>query len=447
MSNYLDFDQDYVCRSSFQFFNDTPNASSIYKVLLFCLPVDRANFAIPSTFLIFGRHLMTAVTRQLPIQTFLAQSPQSRVRAGCPCEVTNASEHTYPNGAVRRVAEIALLDHTQRLIPLKEIHRDLESSHLPLHTSGSSNICLCRIGFNCQVNFIGGQMTTRYFSFDLKVPGDSTNQGVFSSDMMMNSGGSAPKQALYSAISFYHNNGRRIANPRNVTHGNRPNYTDINTPLNDSFILHTEQMLVAYLDRPQAAQMLRNRLITHIRGEFPNATSATVHAIGIHLHQNKTCCGPCEYSLIGLMHSTQQGFIANLITACTGRDERLALQIMNSPSNPAWFPMVTTVTATESDATHQALPKFTKTTQPVNKPPMRSIIDLAAPVTSQRIHTSILSPHAQANIPMTSSQYEGSIAISGSLQTKGSRGTITATSAQREDALDDLTAGVARLFS
>lgn len=410
-------------------------------------------------FLIFKDCLMATVNLPLTTRTYLQQSPPTKAAARrratviagcCPCQVTNTSEHTYPNGAVRRVAEMVLQDHTRRFISLSKIHRDLENAHLPLHNSGSSNICLCRIGFNCQVNLIEGQTVTNYFSFDLKIPGDRNNQGVFSSDMMITLGAHGNMQGLHTAIGNYHGLGRPIANPNLVVHGNQPIFNLAQVPpnnvnLNLSLTLHTEQMLVAYLDLPQAATMLKNRLITHIRGEFSNATSATIHAVGIHLSQNKTCCSACEYSLVGLMQSTQQGLIPNLRTACTVQDGRLVLQ-MNGLPNLAPFPMVTTVTAKEPDAAHRALPQFSRTIQLIHQAPIRSIIDLTVPATSQRIYTSILSPHNNANIPITPSQYDGSVAISGSLATAGSPGTIAATFNQRDAFLDHSTAGVSRLL-
>lgn len=389
----------------------------------------------------------------LPVMNRTYLDPIANNTVGCCCQVTRASEHTYPNGTVRRVAEMVLQDHNQTLIPLGRIHRNLEDSHLALHQSGSSNICLSRIGFNCQVNLIGGGIVTRYFSFDLKIPLDNSTQGVFSADMLTHSRAHGSKQTLYNAIQPYNTLGRAISNPGNARHGNQPIYNLALVPRgpypNDSYILHSEQMLVGYLDLPDAATMLKNRLITHIRGEFSNASSAIIHAIGIHLNQTKTCCGACEYSLVGLMQRQgqgQRGLIPNLITACNTPNPTLALQ-MNVPVNPALFPMVTTITAKENDATHRTLPLFNNVVQAFQQPPMRTIINLAAPVTSQRIFTSILTPYNAANIPVTPSQNDGSIAISGSLATAGTAGTIQATLRQKDLSLDHSLAGIQRLFA
>lgn len=466
----------------------------------------------------------------IPTRTYLQPVPYPR--AGCPCIITNASEQTYLNGTVRRVTEMVLQNHLGQDIPLNSLHRDLETSHLLLHNSGSENICLSRIGFSCEIILPQGPLVTSYpsvtryltvtpyLSFDLKIPGDRVNV-VFSSDLMLQA--YQTQQALFAAIGQQHGVGHVIANPNNFTHGNTPDYVspNIGVPLNQSFVLHTEQMLVAYLARMDAAEMLKNRLKIFIRGEYGNAITAKVHAIGIHLNQNKTCCGPCEYSLIGLMQNTQQGLIPNLgavfnpqVQAAqpilTPPDDTLNLQMI-VPQNPNPFPMVTTVAAKEYDATHRHLPTFNPTQpQPIQPPIFRSIIDLRLPTTSQHIYTTILSPHdpavlahaaayttaetkaaealaanaraitasttptgrvannptsrrtateaiqataasnaaalAAVGAPGPSFSYEGSVAISGSLTTGGTRGTRNATETHRDSFLDYSTAGIARLF-
>lgn len=357
------------------------------------------------------------------------------------------------------MTEMVLQDQFQNKIPLKSIHKEMEDCHHSLYNSGSKNIALCRMGFNCQVVMVGGQRVTKYFSFDLRFPSNGnspvtihpTHPNHFSPDGIVlvpealeHASAYGGRQQLFNRIQAFNTLGRGICNPGNVKHGNQPNYNNIGNVKNVdlSYIRHSEQMLVASLALPQSAQLLKNQISTLIRGEFSQALNATILGIGIHLNQNKTCCGACEYSLVGLMNNTHQGLIPNLRNACINQQETLGLQI--APANT--FRFISTVAAKENDATHNTNTTFNRQSSSVSSP-LQTIIDMTQQTSSQKVYTTIFYTHDQRNAPPSPPSFDGSTIISGSKVSKGTAGTIQASLALKNDSLDFSTLGIARLFA
>ena len=163
---------------------------------------------------------------------------------------------------------------------------------------------------------------------------------------------------IYQTLRHFYYLGRNVANPEDDKHGHQPDY-DHTTSRHDQYILHTEQMLVAYLALPEAATMLVNRLRIAIRGEYPDVVAVKTYNMGLHMHLTKTCCAPCEYSLIGLMNKNgaplvrnrmRLGFLHNFRAAATSPNQQMTI---NLPRN-SLFRMVVTVTASNNDGHHQA---------------------------------------------------------------------------------------------
>ena len=84
--------------------------------------------------------------------------------------------------------------------------------------------------------------------------------------------------------------------------------------------------------------------------------------MGLHMHSTKTCCAPCEYTLVGLMNDREGliqdgvriGFLENFRASSTEhRDFTFSLPEASD------FKMLVTVTASEHDATHQKQPSYT----------------------------------------------------------------------------------------
>jgi hypothetical protein len=192
--------------------------------------------------------------------------------------------------------------------PLKPIHDELATTSLAVWKSGASNILLSRMSFECLIKTSSGKEIRDRICFPLKIERANTEENsVLSYDMVVESYGS--KENLYSAIERLFSKGRALANIEDHKHGHRPAYNP-NLSKEDRFILHTEQLLAAFLLLPETAQMLCDQLRGAIRAENYKAVTVKVYNIGLHMHSTKTCCAPCEYALIGLMNE-REGFMQN----------------------------------------------------------------------------------------------------------------------------------------
>lgn len=358
-------------------------------------------------------------------------------RNGCPCQLTPSLRvSTLPEGERRPMTHEytpIVLTHLSKKgeiknsLSLDDIHHQLELDALALHGSGASNILLSKMSFDCLIIDESGKEHRDYHSFDLRIPGANTDkETVFSYDMIEKTYGS--KKNLYDALKYFYSKGRSIANPANHTHGHCPDYDPLSSK-HDQYIRHTEQLLVAYLALPQGANMLFNRLKTELRAKYPNAISVKLSNIGLHMRSTKTCCAPCEYSLIGLMNEfngvqqngIQLGLLPNFKLACSEPNENL---IFTVPKRSA-FRLLVTVTASEADAHHKKQPAYTIKKLGIQDPVPPYIISVKSQSVSQSIFTTMLnSGYDQRKIPSSSSLSYITVGISGSKATAGSPGTI-----------------------
>jgi len=186
-----------------------------------------------------------------------------------------------------------------------------------------------------------------YFVFDLRIPGaNTTKESVFSYDRLIE--GFYSREQLYSNLKRFYSLGKNTVNPTDNKHGHKPLY-DPKSSKHDQYILHTEQLLVAYLSTLQSAYMLRNRLRTEIRAKHPDVRQVKVYNMGLHMHSTKTCCAPCEYSLIGLMNRRERGFLPNFQKVCLEQNDLIKFCFPQKSK----FSLLVTVTASEHDADHQ----------------------------------------------------------------------------------------------
>lgn len=234
-------------------------------------------------------------------------------RRGCACKMTPTYQVTStPEGERTRMiheySTMMLVHQTKdgrikNSLRLGPLHHELEIDSLVLSRSGASNILLSKVSFDCLIVDASGQEKRAYVHFDLRIPGtNAKGKTVLSSDMMAEMYGG--KENLYAALKFFYQLGRSTANPSKHKHGHCPDYNP-ETSKHDQYILHTEQILAAYLALPKAAQMLFNRLTTEVRTLYPDASSIKIYNMGLHMHSTKTCCAPCEFVLVGLMQANK----------------------------------------------------------------------------------------------------------------------------------------------
>jgi hypothetical protein len=237
-------------------------------------------------------------------------------RKGCPCQLTSCCQISHFSKSREKCENVMQEFATMRLVhrtktthiiknslSLNRIHHELEVDSLHLSKSGSSNILLSKVSFDCLIITKSEKKYRDYLSFDLRIPGANTEEEtVFSYDMIEKAYNG--KVNLYETLKHFYTFGRSIANNEDHKHGHRPDY-DSKSSKHDQYIRHTEQLLVAYLALPEAAKMLSNRLRLELRGKYADVNVVKVYNMGLHMHSTKTCCAPCEYSLIGLMNDNK----------------------------------------------------------------------------------------------------------------------------------------------
>ncbi len=359
---------------------------------------------------------------------------QNHTRPGCPCCPTPTYQiiKAVPGQHPQKIHEYTTMtlahqskeNDNKNLLPLKQIHHKLEASSLSLHQSGSSNILLSTISFNCLIKTSSDIAIREFIYFDLRIPGTNTEKEVvFSYDFVANAYGG--KTALYAAIKKFYKLGRQTANSDNSRHGHNPKY-DPAQSLHDQYIRHTEQMLVAYLALPEASEMLYRRLKVELRSKYADICKVKIYNIGLHMHSTKTCCGPCEYTLVGLMNAheaiaqnnKQLSLLYNFEQSCAEPNDVVEFTFpQNKPLS-----LVVTVSAHSNDADHKKKISYKKTEKKLSDPIPSFLIPITNPNTSQQIYLAQFDLGDRS--PSSPNLGDKSVAISGSKATPNSKSTI-----------------------
>ena len=382
-------------------------------------------------------------------------------RTGCPCVITPFSQTAVrPPGDMHpvlrqftpmRLVHQAKDDSVKYSYSLKHIHDDLATTSLALRGSGSSNILNSFVSFECRITTPTG-VVRDHFPLSLKIKGTNTaEEQVLSYEMVEKAYGSKAK--LYAAMKYIYQQG--LANAQNLSHGHQPDYNP-HTYTHDQYIRHTEQLLVAYLAEPEAAQALFDQLHGAIRAKYHEATSAKVYNMVLHIDSTKTCCAPCEYALLGFMNDRNgfrfptdpigmsRGFMRNFTQAAAKPSQTLPISLpANSP-----FRVLVTVTATEADADHKKQPRYNVTDLKKQSVPDYNILVKSADASSKIYTTMVNQKYDGRKIPQETNLSGKTIGISGSKSTKGSPGTIAKVKSIRklEDEADHLLSRLGNLF-
>jgi hypothetical protein len=319
--------------------------------------------------------------------------------------------------------------------PLKLVHEELEKASLTIQGSGASNILVYKVSFGCKITLRSGKEVRKYYSFNLKIPGTNTGaEAVLSYEMLERAYGS--KANLYEAIEHLYERGRKIANPDDDKHGNVPLYASAD-PSQGQYIRHTEQLLAAQLMLPEAAQILAEQLRGTIRANHADAIAVKVYNMGLHLHSTKTCCSPCEYTLLGLMYDynwfvqngKRLGFLPNFATAAVAPNETLTMKLPDY----SLFRLLVTVTATQPHTDHQKQPRYTRVSLQKKGTPFYDI-SVKSQKSSETIFTTMVNPgYDLRRVPDISSLSEMTVGISGSKENRGSKKTIAKVRELREE--------------
>jgi hypothetical protein len=386
-----------------------------------------------------------------PITTKTYFTVTDRDRKGCPCFKTPFYQvSSLPHGArkplIHNYTTMQLLHKSRsgevkNSLPLDSIHKELEQAALLLDNSGASNILLSKLSFNCFITQSDGTKIRDYIHFDLKIPGTGTeSEPVFSYDMIESMYGS--KKKLYKALNHFYTLGKSIVNPESDTHGHTPEYNPKDSK-HDQYIRHTEQLLIAYLALPEASEMIRNRLTTTIRGKYSGATSVRLYNTGLHMHSTKTCCAPCEYSLIGLMNDqSPSGFLDKFKNACSEPSDILRFTFPRLLP----FKLLVTVTANQKDSDHRAEPTCKEKSIRPHRKPTPYHIDVKSPDVLTTIFTTLLANHySRRNLPTRAVLSDKTVGISGSKATPGSSKAMKKAKKKKSDELDKFTHDISLL--
>jgi hypothetical protein len=358
----------------------------------------------------------------------------------CPCTITPFYQTSeLPAGdrmallrqyTTMRLVHMAKDNTLKHAFSLKHVHEDLATTSLVLSHSGASNILLSKMTFECLITTPEGEERDT-ICIPFKVKGANTEkESVLSYEMLEKA--YKGKRYLYGALKYLYTYGRRIANPGNVTHGHSPDY-DPDSSSHDQYIRHTEQLLVAYLALPEAAQMLCEQIRGAVRAKHNLAIDLKIVNIGLHMHSTKTCCAPCEYTLLGLMNDRNGfsfrddpefphhlGFLSNFAREAVKPNQVLPIRLpRRSPLR-----LVVTVTASNPDADHKSQTSYRKVELVDASAPFYNILIKSAKTSSTIFTTMVNTTHDQRKIPQETNLSDVSVGISGSKSSPGSPGTI-----------------------
>src|ERR1700722_6196348 len=158
-----------------------------------------------------------SVARVYPTKEY--HVPRAIARCGCPSQVTPTCQISILSGEERRavthkVATMVLTHYAKdgrvkNSLHLGPIHKELELEYLALHRSGSSNILLSKLSFNCLITRVSGETFRDHLFFDLKIPGvNGAKEAVFSYDVIEATYGS--KKNLYDTLKHFYDLGRQF---------------------------------------------------------------------------------------------------------------------------------------------------------------------------------------------------------------------------------------------
>lgn len=368
-------------------------------------------------------------------------------RAGCPRLLVPCYEEELvvpgDKGATVQYTTMRLLHSSKaglakNQLELAKIHDDLRIAVGSITLNGgASNLLVAKTSFDVLLTLTDGSQERAFISFDLKVPGAADTGMSYDYLKTLYQG----RDNLYPVLEYLYDQGRSIANPADAKHGVTPSY-DADTTEHDQYILHTEQMLAAYLAHPKAATMLVNRLRAEIRAKYPNVQAAKVYNMSLHMHSTKTCCAPCEYALLGLMNTKgpvplteEEGgvkktvmvfsFIHHFKQECLKGHEVMPFTVPKTGVQ-----LFVTVTADEHDANHKAdIPVKSATVVPI-------LFDIELkrnPAAYQRLYLSKFSAPFYDATSTPSNLSDKTVALSGSSKTKGSPITLEKVAATRKD--------------
>jgi hypothetical protein len=377
--------------------------------------------------------------------------PEDLQRRGCPSYKTPFYQILTPpstgrtmlahNYTAMQLQHQSSTGEIKNSLSLDSIHKELEQAALLLDGSGASNILLSKLSFDCLITESDGTQSRDYIHFDLKIPSTGTaREPVFSYDMIEQIYGS--KTRLYETLKHFYDLGKSMVNPGDHKHGHKPDYNP-NDSKHDQYIRHTEQLLIAYLALPEASEMIRNRLRATIRASHPGAAAVKLYNTGLHMHSTKTCCSPCEYTLIGLMNDIDpSGFLHKFKSACREPSDVLRFDL---PEN-SHFRLLVTVTANQGDADHRAQPTYRRVPVAPNTPSCPFIIDVKQTYASNKIFTTLLGNHYdRRNLPSSAVLSDKTVGISGSKATPGSSKTMAKAATTKTSELDQFTTDLSNL--
>jgi hypothetical protein len=176
-----------------------------------------------------------------------------------------------------------------------DIHHQMRLDLKQFDNGSKGNVVVADITFewrDASPNEHGESCCYQQTSFPIKI----LNKNIFTMTDAHNVHGTSDKKSAYIFLKFLYKLGAEACPGR---HGVLPEY-GANTPMQDQFVNHSEQALVSYLSSSDAALSLVNQLKTSLRAKgIDQYKTIKVYAAILHVHSERTTCGPCERVLLG----------------------------------------------------------------------------------------------------------------------------------------------------
>jgi hypothetical protein len=251
---------------------------------------------------------------------------------------------------------------------ISEIHEELRAT-VDVATKNQGNIVAAQLSFEIKIISKQMDLVRTHIVFSLKLPGFECYSH---SDLK------AKEECFRARLKRFYIQGREVLKiPDNCKHRQYPKFNgDVG---DDQLLRHSEQTLALALHEPKNIEMIVQRLIIEIRSKYPNleyGATIKIYTAVLHIHSNKSSCGPCEHVLLGLqakksLSEKYRQFVVNLeneliihSTACKKHKQNAPFQFSFPKSDYdecGKIRMFTVYSADTPDATHSSHPNMYET--------------------------------------------------------------------------------------
>lgn len=324
-----------------------------------------------------------------------------------------------------------------------DIHRELRDV-VSRATKNQGNIAAVQLSFEIKIETQSEQIRT-HIVFPLKLPGFECYE---------HSNVKLDEPLALALLERLYNRGDAILG--HAKHGQHPKFDGSQT--DGQFVRHSEQGLVLALYEDANITMIANRLIAEIRSKYPAldyGCTVKIYTMVLHVHSNKTSCGPCEHVLLGFQSRIPgvrqfvdlfEDVLRYKTASCERHEQnapfKFALPKTREEVNGGGMRMLTLFSADSTDGTHRKMPDTSKQTKRTDIQP--TLIETSTGANSQRIWLSFFGRalHSEEVERSQTSVGTHTIFLSGSDVTPQTKRTKEHVTLERNRELDGTAIGV-----